>query len=383
MACCGSDIWPQSNHRDQSGVRWKGVVAPTKMGSMMTSSNGNIFSVTAPLDLYYMYIGWKQWSLAPVLHVYGLKIQWNLGPVLHVYGLKIQWILEPVLHVYGLKIQRNLGSVLHVYGLKIQWILGPVLHAYGLKKQWSLAPVLHVYGLKIQWNLGPVLHVYGLKIQWNLGPVLHVYGLIIQGSLGPVLHVYCLGPVWHVYWLNIQWSLGPVLHMYGLKIQWSLGPVLHAWKYNGLGPVLHVYGLKMQWSFRACMTCVCAVYVGWGGWVKKDSPVHGFWLSGDCAAVQKPHGDAPNGNIFPRYSPFVRGIHRSPVNSPHKSQWREALMFSLICVWIDDWVNNREAGDLIRYRAHYDVTVMRFGNSFLKTWISIRSILVISSWQVR
>ena len=52
------------------------------------------------------------------------------------------------------------------------------------------------------------------------------------------------------------------------------------------------------------------------------------------------------------------GIHRSPVNSPHKGQWRGALMFSLICVWINDRVNNREAGDLRRYRAHYDVTLM-------------------------
>ena len=26
--------------------------------------------------------------------------------------------------------------------------------------------------------------------------------------------------------------------------------------------------------------------------------------------------------------PFVRGIHRSPVNSPHKDQWRETFMFS-------------------------------------------------------
>ena len=62
---------------------------------------------------------------------------------------------------------------------------------------------------------------------------------------------------------------------------------------------------------------------------------------------------------FPRYWPFVRGIHRSPVNSPHKGQWRGASMFSLICVWKKNgWVNNREAGDLKRYRAHYDVTVM-------------------------
>ena len=47
-----------------------------------------------------------------------------------------------------------------------------------------------------------------------------------------------------------------------------------------------------------------------------------------------------------------------PVNSPHKGQWRGALMFSLICTWINAWVNNREAGDLRGHRAHYDVIVM-------------------------
>ena len=66
-----------------------------------------------------------------------------------------------------------------------------------------------------------------------------------------------------------------------------------------------------------------------------------------------------NENIFPRDWPFVRGIHRSPVNSPHKGQWRGALMFSLICAWIFDWATNREAGDLRRHRVHYDVIVMK------------------------
>ena len=47
--------------------------------------------------------------------------------------------------------------------------------------------------------------------------------------------------------------------------------------------------------------------------------------------------------------------------SPHKGQWRGALMFSLICIWINDWVKNGEAGDLRRYGAHYDVIVMRYG----------------------
>ena len=47
-----------------------------------------------------------------------------------------------------------------------------------------------------------------------------------------------------------------------------------------------------------------------------------------------------------------------PVNSPHKGQWREALMFPLVCAWINVWVYNREAGDLRRHRAHYDVIAM-------------------------
>ena len=36
----------------------------------------------------------------------------------------------------------------------------------------------------------------------------------------------------------------------------------------------------------------------------------------------------------------------------------DALMFSLICAWINGWVKNGEAGDLRRHHAHYDVTVM-------------------------
>ena len=58
------------------------------------------------------------------------------------------------------------------------------------------------------------------------------------------------------------------------------------------------------------------------------------------------------------YWPFVRGIHRSPVNSPHKGQWRGALLFSLICARINGWVNNGEAGDLRRHRAHCGFIVM-------------------------
>ena len=72
------------------------------------------------------------------------------------------------------------------------------------------------------------------------------------------------------------------------------------------------------------------------------------------------HDDVIKWNHFPRYWPFVRGIHRLPVNSPHKGQWRGALMFSLICARTKSWVNNCEAGDLRCHHAHYDIIVMIF-----------------------
>ena len=61
---------------------------------------------------------------------------------------------------------------------------------------------------------------------------------------------------------------------------------------------------------------------------------------------------------FPRYRSIVWGIHRWPVNFPHKGQWRGALMFSLITTGTNGWVNTRYVVDLSRHCAHYDVTVI-------------------------
>ena len=68
-----------------------------------------------------------------------------------------------------------------------------------------------------------------------------------------------------------------------------------------------------------------------------------------------------NGNIF-----RVSGHFCEVLNSPHKGQWRGALMISLICVWVNGWVNNHEAGDLRRHRTHYDVIVLG------KRWLSLK-----------
>ena len=69
-----------------------------------------------------------------------------------------------------------------------------------------------------------------------------------------------------------------------------------------------------------------------------------------------------NGNMFrvPGFcagnSPVTAG--NTPVNSPHTDQWRGALVFSFICAWTNGWVNNQDAANLRRHRAHYDVTLM-------------------------
>ena len=51
------------------------------------------------------------------------------------------------------------------------------------------------------------------------------------------------------------------------------------------------------------------------------------------------HDDAIKWKYFPLY-------WRSPVNSPHKGQWRRALMWCLTDAWINGWINHHKAGDL-------------------------------------
>ena len=77
-----------------------------------------------------------------------------------------------------------------------------------------------------------------------------------------------------------------------------------------------------------------------------------------CLWLKFNHDDIMKWTQFLHYWPFVQGIHQSSVNSPHKGQWRRALMFSLICDWRNGWVNNQDAGDLRCHHAHYDITVM-------------------------
>ena len=141
---------------------------------------------------------------------------------------------------------------------------------------------------------------------------------------------------------------------------------------------------------------------------------HSWLHENDTYKMFSYHDDVIKWKHFPRYWPFVWGIHWPPLRSPsdvtlmevsqhaldslyirsiwllyivmffvnliwylylfwlnkhclslslslnsaHKGQRRGALMFSLICAWINAWVNNSKAGDLRRDIAHYDVTIM-------------------------
>ena len=90
-----------------------------------------------------------------------------------------------------------------------------------------------------------------------------------------------------------------------------------------------------------------------------------YFISSSSAIV---HDDGIKWKHFPRYWQFVRWIHRSPVNSPHKGQWRWDLMFSLICAWINSWINNREAGVFRCHHAHYDVAIMDLNTLLIKCY---------------
>ena len=87
----------------------------------------------------------------------------------------------------------------------------------------------------------------------------------------------------------------------------------------------------------------------WGYCLQWHLACEGLYKVSLCTS----HDDVIKWRHFSRYWPFVRGIHRSLADSPHKGQCRGALIFSL-----NGWANNRDARDFRRHRAHYHVTVI-------------------------
>ena len=93
-----------------------------------------------------------------------------------------------------------------------------------------------------------------------------------------------------------------------------------------------------------------------GAHIHKINPVD-VVLSLPCTSQRYIVMTSSNGNIF-RVTGVCKGNPSVTGGFPHKGQWRGAVMFSLNCAWKNGQTNNRDAGDLIRHRAHYDVTVI-------------------------
>ena len=93
-------------------------------------------------------------------------------------------------------------------------------------------------------------------------------------------------------------------------------------------------------------------------WVDSHFCILTVTQSSVIPALHLLHDDVIKWKQSPRYWPFVRGIHKSPVDSLNKGRWLGALVFYLICTWTNGWANNRDSDDLKRHRTHYDVRAM-------------------------
>ena len=87
--------------------------------------------------------------------------------------------------------------------------------------------------------------------------------------------------------------------------------------------------------------------------LKSNSMTHG--TTDSHSLIMK---TSSNGNLF-RVTGHLYGEFTGHRWSPRtKASDAELWCFFFICAWINGWINNREAGDLRRHRAHYDVIVM-------------------------
>ena len=163
--------------------------------------------------------------------------------------------------------------------------------------------------------------------------------------------------------IRVNWIMAPIIGCvtFDIKMHYNISPLITRMRWSSiLDCVVCCSTHRTRWNSTrrniyeiSCQfpTCKCEIALLVNGTVSE-------YAYRDPSRSK--HDDVIKWKLFPCYWPFVRGIHRSTVNSPHKGQWRGALIFSLMCVWINGWVNNREAGDLRCYSVHCDVIVMIF-----------------------
>ena len=118
-------------------------------------------------------------------------------------------------------------------------------------------------------------------------------------------------------------------HNGGTHLEWGV----EDWGMRGLSQILS--GESLSYSLRHISTGEHSLHISW----RSTHLLHLYFLFSWWR------------NQMETYSAslvYVRGIHRCT----------ELWCFFPICAWTNGWVNDRNAGYLRRYRAHYDVTLM-------------------------
>ena len=128
-----------------------------------------------------------------------------------------------------------------------------------------------------------------------------------------------------VYWSKLHWSLF-------LRVQLTMTQHWFRW-WPGAKPLSEAMFTRFTDAYMLYlveMSYISNKLLSNASVLKKPGLHYPGIISQRCSA-RNSHDDVIEWKQFPRYWPFVRGIHRSPVNSLHKGQWRGAFMFSLIC----------------------------------------------------
>ena len=123
--------------------------------------------------------------------------------------------------------------------------------------------------------------------------------------------------------------------LYGKPSEWLLGQPVAKWRQ-------HDNFRCSQW--RKCQNCeIPLIHICMNSETvsNKSSPSNSWW--------------SHQMETFSAILAICAGIHQGPLAQRPVTR---SFDVSLICAWLKGWVNNREAGDLIRHRAHYDFTVM-------------------------
>ena len=134
--------------------------------------------------------------------------------------------------------------------------------------------------------------------------------------------------------------------VYISKWKWFFSPVYQdlgtRHRYLRQGKVIASHNILWDASTQLCLEYMLLVpkyvYQSSNAYLRTIYPINmHMLLSLDVVISSVLHDDVIKWKHFARCWPFVRGIHRLPgflpVNSPHKGQWRGALIFSLICAW--------------------------------------------------